>query len=260
MSMPKGLIVGCLSLITTFVYAEPMVPIEAGIYRPLYLTKESPLTEVPDFLIDAYPVTNAQFFKFIQQEPKWQRDQISPIFAEKNYLSHWQKIDDAFAPQQEDLKKPVTNISWFAAQAYCQAQGQQLPTTAQWEYIAQASESNPEGYHEKGYTQQILSWYATSATKKLSDIGLNPPNYWGIYDLHGLIWEWTYDFNDALVMGDSRSDSSLNQQMFCGSGAAGAADPTDYAAFMRYGFRSSLQATYTLNQLGFRCAASNESY
>ena len=36
--------------------------------------------------------------------------------------------------------------------------------------------------------------------------------------------------------------------------ASGSADPSDYAAFMRYGFRSSLQAKFTLNNLGFRCA------
>jgi len=72
--------------------------------------------------------------------------------------------------------------------------------------------------------------------------------------MHGLIWEWTENFNNSLVTGESRSDSTLNQQMFCGSAAIGAVDPSDYAAFMRYGFRSSLEAKYTVSSLGFRCA------
>ncbi|MFT0214002.1 formylglycine-generating enzyme family protein [Pseudomonas sp. F1_0610] len=231
-----------------------MVSIEQGIYRPLYLSETSPMTEVDAFKIDKKPVTNAQYYAFVIQHKGWEKQAVSPLFSEASYLKHWQIIDQQYVPKMEDLDKPVTYVSWFAAQAYCEAQGKQLPTVAQWEYVAQASESQIQGSQEAGYTQRILDWYATSATKPLANVAQNPANYWGLYDLHGLIWEWTYDFNSALVTGESRSDSSLNQQMFCGSGAAGAADPSDYAAFMRYGFRASLQAPYALAQLGFRCA------
>ena len=67
-------------------------------------------------------------------------------------------------------------------------------------------------------------------------------NVHGVSDLHGLIWEWTLDFNSSLVTGESRADGSLDRSLYCGSGAAGAADFEDYAAFMRYAFRSSLEA------------------
>ncbi|MDC2887990.1 hypothetical protein [Psychrosphaera algicola] len=43
----------------------------------------------------------------------------------------------------------------------------------------------------------------------------------GVKDLHGLIWEWTEDFNSALVSGESRSDSNINQKLFCAAGAQG---------------------------------------
>lgn len=231
-----------------------MVKIEAGIYRPLYLSETSPMIEVSPFMLDITPVTNRQFLQFVDQHPQWQKDRISPLFAEQGYLHHWVKQDQGFAPNAADLDKPVTYISWFAAQAYCEAQGKRLPDVAQWEFVAQASETQIQGSQEPGYTQRILDWYATSASKPLTKVAQSPANYWGVYDIHGMIWEWTYDFNSALVTGESRADSELNQQMFCGSGAAGAADPSDYAAFMRYAFRSSLQAPYTLAQLGFRCA------
>ena len=85
----------------------------------------------------------------------------------------------------------------------------------------------------------------------LKRVAQSPANYWGVYDMHGLIWEWTQDFNSNLVSGESRADSTLNQTMFCGSGAAGAPDPSDYAAFMRYGFRSSLQSQFALKAWDF---------
>jgi formylglycine-generating enzyme required for sulfatase activity len=75
---------------------------------------------------------------------------------------------------------------------------------------------------------------------------------YGISDLHGLVWEWTLDFNSSLVTGESRGDGSLERSLYCGSGAAGAADFEDYAALMRYAFRSSLEARYAVGNLGFR--------
>ena len=65
----------------------------------------------------------------------------------------------------------------------------------------------------------------------------------------------TDDFNSNLVSGESRGDSTVNKDLYCASGSAGAVNPSDYAAFMRYGFRSSLNAKFTLGSLGFRCAA-----
>ena len=72
--------------------------------------------------------------------------------------------------------------------------------------------------------------------------------------MHGLIWEWNSDFNTALVTGESREDSSRNRGLFCGAGALSAEDKENYAAFMRFAFRSSLKGNSTSSNLGFRCA------
>jgi formylglycine-generating enzyme required for sulfatase activity len=59
-----------------------------------------------------------------------------------------------------------------------------------------------------------------------------------------------------MVTGESRADSGLERNLFCGSAAAGARDLTNYPAFMRAGMRSSLRANYVVPNLGFRCAQS----
>lgn len=230
--------------------AVQMAEIPGGEFRPLYLTQDSPLTQVAPYRLDETPVTNAQFAEFIARDPRWRKGKVPRLFAETQYLQHWP--GDTPAPEQAN--RPVTNVSWFAANAYCLAQGKRLPTVAEWEFAAQASETTANGADEPGYVQKILGWYARPATATLADVGQNPPNYWKVRDLHGLVWEWTQDFNSTLVTGESRGDSALDRNLFCGSGAAGAADPSNYAAFMRFGFRASLKAAYTLNNLGFRCA------
>ncbi len=233
-----------------------MLPINKGEYRPLYLSEESPITKVEAFTLDETPVTNQKFLHFINSHSRWDKDQIPSIFAEVNYLKHWVKEEGRWQPKKDEGNSPVTHVSWFAASAYCQALGKRLPTVAEWEYVALASETKMNGSDESGYHQRILEWYSKPSVKKHPDVGQNPANYWKVKDMHGIVWEWTQDFNSSLVNGESRSDSTLDSKLFCGSGAAGAADPSDYAAFMRFGFRSSLQAKFTLNNLGFRCARS----
>lgn len=233
--------------------ALQMAELPGGEVRPLYLSKDSPLLQVTPFRMDVTPVTNRQFADFVARHPRWQKARLPALFAEHDYLKHWQTGADGRQPAPAELDSPVIYVSWYAADAYCQIQGKRLPTVAEWEFAALASEQAANGSTEPGYTQRILSWYARPATAVLAAVGQSPANYWQLHDLHGLVWEWTQDFNSNLVTGESRGNSTLDKGLFCGSAAAGAADPSDYAAFMRFGFRSSLKAPYTLGNLGFRC-------
>lgn len=233
---------------------DSMANITAGEYRPLYLSTDSPMVSVSAFRLDKTPVTNRKFQAFSAKNTKWQREAIPSLFAEKSYLSHWENSLNQSAPSSTDLDKPVIFVSWYAAQAYCQAQQKRLPTVAEWEYVAQASLIQKDGSQEKGYNQKILDWYAKAAKQSPTEVGQDEANYWGVHNMHGLIWEWTEDFNSNLISGESRDDSSVNKELYCASGSAGAVNPSDYAAFMRYGFRSSLNAKFTLGSLGFRCA------
>ncbi|MCP1659509.1 formylglycine-generating enzyme family protein [Neisseria perflava] len=234
------------------VAAADMAAVDGGSYRPLYLKKETPLIRVKPYRIDKYPVTNADFAAFVKKHPQWQRGKVSSKQAEDGYLKHWVKSGNGFAPKQSEARHPVTNVSWFAAHAYCAAQGKRLPTIDEWEFAGQASATQKNGTAEAGYNRTILDWYADGGRNGLRNIGQSPANYWGIYDMHGLIWEWTEDFNSSLLAAGSST------QMFCSGASAGSSDPSNYAAFLRFGIRTSLQAKYTLNNLGFRCAVSDK--
>jgi formylglycine-generating enzyme len=226
-----------------------------GNFRPLFAKKDEPAINVATFLLDKMPVTNVQYLRFIRAHPQFSRTSILSLYADENYLAHWQRNSDGeFLPSPESFSAPVVQVSWFAAQAYCRAQGKRLPSTAQWEWVAQASVANADARRDPVYTQQLLEWYAKPTPEHLANVRSGAANFYGVYDLQGLIWEWTSDFNSVLSSGESRGDSTTDNQFFCGGGAAGSANHNDYATFMRYALRSSLSARYTLANLGFRCA------
>lgn len=228
-----------------------MVLIPSGKYIPFFKEDTKPLAIKP-FYIDIYPVTNKEFLEFIKANPKWQRSKIKKIFADDSYLKHWE--NDLELGVKVDESSPVTNVSWFAANAYAEWKGKRLPTLSEWEYAASASEDSPDGIKEEKFKRQILEWYSKPTAEKLPVIGNREANYYGVYDMHGLVWEWVEDFNSVMISGESRGGMAAERNFFCGSGSIGTADPGDYAAFMRFAMRSSLKGNYSVNNLGFRCA------
>lgn len=230
-----------------------MARIGEGIYRPFFVSLNDP-KEIPvaAFYLDVLPVTNGDFLAFVRANPQWRRSQAKRIFVDEAYLKNW--AGDLELGTNASLHSPVTFVSWFAAKAYAQWKGKRLPTTAEWEYAAAASASQPDAGRDAEFQRQVLEWYSAPSAQRLPTVGARPPNFWGVRDLHGLVWEWVVDFNTAMVTGDARGDSDPNRQLFCGAGAQGARNVEDFPAFMRYAFRSSLNAAYCVHNLGFRCA------
>lgn len=228
-----------------------MVPIKEGSFVPLYGASSKKPVIVKSFYMDVYPATNGEFLNFIKKNPTYSKSKIKGIFADKSYLSYW-KTDFDFG--NANSKSPVTSISWFAAKKYCECQGKRLPTMDEWEYVAMADEKKVDARTKKEFNEYILSWYEKSKTYE-NKIGQTFKNYWGVYDMHGLVWEWTSDFNSIFLSGESRKDKSSDKNLFCGSASVNATDLMDYAAFMRYAFRGSLKAQYSTRNLGFRCAS-----
>ncbi|GAA4445340.1 formylglycine-generating enzyme family protein [Pontibacter saemangeumensis] len=237
---------------------QNMVNVKGGTFVPLYGDENGPV-EVQSFLLDAYPVTNAEYAAFLEKNPKWNKGEVKKIFADENYLRHWANGQNIGPDAGKISNSPVVNVSWFAAKAYCECQGKRLPTVAEWEYTALASETKANAANDDKFYQRSLDWYSQPNPKYLPPVQQGFRNYYGAYGMIGLVWEWTQDFNSALLIGESRSDASLDRQLFCGSGSSGAKDVKNYVAFMRYAFRSSLKANYTVGNLGFRCAQSKKN-
>jgi formylglycine-generating enzyme len=183
----------------------------------------------------------------VRQHPEWRRSRIKPLFADHHYLAKW-RSDLKLPEDARAASEPVTNVSWFAAEAYCEAQGLRLPTTEQWEYALA-----DQGRNQKEIAQRSLDWFSTPNREHPSVVGRGEPNGFGVYDLVGLVWEWTLDNNSFMTGTEQRNTSSKDDAAFCGSGSVGVNDASDYPAFMRYALRTSLKAAYTVENVGFRC-------
>jgi len=228
-----------------------MALIPIGSYTPVLRDKDdAEKITVAAFWLDTRPVTNGEFLAFVRANPQWRRSLVSPLFADGQYLAHW--VGDLELGPQAPADAPVVRVSWFAARAYAAWAGKRLPTTAEWEHAAGAGYHGPEAKAEAGFAAQVLAWFAVPTPAVFPAAGSGRPNFYGVRDLLDLVWEWVDDFNSAMVTGDSRGGAGNG--LFCGGAASSARDPSDYAAFMRAGYRSSLRGNYTVANLGFRCA------
>lgn len=231
--------------------APAMVSVEGGEVELLFPIEGEAATTIATFTIDTVPVTNAQFLAFVTEYPEWARSEVPSVFATNGYLTGWAGDFDLGAL---DPQAPATSVSWFAAAAYCEARDARLPTEAEWEYVAKAGLEQRDGYAEPGYRERILSLTA-NRSQTPGPVGQSEPNAFGVYDLHGLVWEWVFDVGSGFNTGDSRSEGDRRLQLVCGGGSSGASDKGDYAAFLRYAHRSGLTGDYTGSGLGFRCAS-----
>ncbi len=235
----------------TVISSKKMLVIPAGKYDPFFITKANKPLTVAAFKLDEYAVTNAEFLVFVKQNPQWRKSKVNRLFADTSYLRYWQSDTVIGLAHKNIYHSPVVNVSWFAAQAYAKWAGKRLPTVAEWEY---AGNGKPLNVKYTSLTEYILNWYRRPNLPVLPNVKSTYKNQYGLYDMHGLVWEWTFNFNSFISKGDSRGATSDEQKAFCAAGSLDVKDRKDYAGYLRFSYRGSLKGNYCIANLGFRCA------
>ena len=188
-----------------------------------------------DFYLSEKEITNEQFCRFLNANkiPKNGMGNVSG-FGKQLLVEAYDKTGVYYkggewhpAPGKPDY--PVMFVTWFGAKAYCDWAGGRLPTEAEWEYACRAGTTTPFNTGNNITTAQAnyngLSPYNGNATgrsmNRTQPVGSYAPNAWGLYDMHGNVWEWCGDwfenFNTVAVTNPKGPTSGSNRVLRGGS-------------------------------------------
>ncbi|NEQ53972.1 MAG: SUMF1/EgtB/PvdO family nonheme iron enzyme [Leptolyngbya sp. SIO3F4] len=198
---------------------------------------------VPTFYISKYPITQRQWYA-VSLLPDLDRH-LEP------YPSHF---------KGEDL--PVEKVSWYDAVEFCKrlsrktGKDYRLPSEAEWEYVCRA-ETTTRYFFGDNLTTEEANFNKSKG--KTTAVGSYPPNIFGLYDMHGNVWEWCQDHwrdnydgapKDGSAWVKDGYDNTKLQVLRGGSWAC-------YSRLCRSAHRLNSSPSRCYDYLGFRVACSN---
>ena len=209
---------------------------------------ESPqhLVDVPSFFMSKYLVTQAQW----------------------RFVVGLKQVERSLAPDPAHFEGellPVEQVSWLDATEFCARLSQhtgrtyRLPTEAEWEYACRAGTTTPFHYGET-ITPDLVNYdgnFTYQQTPKgeyrqrTTPVGILPPNLFGIYDMHGNVWEWCLDnwhesYEDAPTDGSAWQSQESSRRVRRG----GSWDYNPW--YCRSACRFNISADIRYDSIGFR--------
>ncbi len=203
-------------------------------------SNEGPLHKVTvsDFYMGRYPVTNEEYGLFLQDNP----DVLEPVYwADRQY---------------NQPRQPVVGVSWNDAKKYAVWAELRLPTEAEWEYACRANTQTRYYPGDEEVDLDRASWYTKNSGGRIHPVGDKEPNSFGLYDMHGNVWEWVEDdwhdnYNGGPNDGTAWIDSSRGSYRVVRGGSW-----DDFAHVCRSAIRDGPPPDYRNSLLGFRLSRS----
>jgi len=155
----------------------------------------------------------------------------------------------------KDAQLPATAVDWFAARLYCAWLGARLPSEAEWEYACRAGTKTEYWSGNGKKSLERVGWYDENSDRQVHAVGEKPENPWGLFDMHGNVWEWcedtwASDYKTAPTDGSAWVDEASSYRVIRG----GSFESTAEIARSAYRFRSPRSLRWV--SAGFRPARS----
>ena len=148
------------------------------------------------------------------------RVRITKPFYLGKYLvtqEQWKAVMGSNPSSFKGPKNPVERVSWDDCQQFLDKLNRregnpgkfQLPTEAQWEYACRAGSRTRYCFGDDESGLGKYAWYGNNSGGKTHPVGEKKPNAWRLYDMHGNVWEWCQDWNDAGYYAKSPMDDPV---------------------------------------------------
>ena len=155
--------------------------------------------------------------------------------------------------------RPVINVNWEDAQGYVSwlskvtGQSYRLLTEAEWEYAARAGTDTAYSFGNDASQLGAYGWYTTNSNARTHPVGQKLPNGFGLYDMHGNVWQWVQDCYSDSYSGASM-DGSANTTKRCGNRVLRGGSWYSIPRFLRSAIRNLNAPSGRGNYFGFRVA------
>lgn len=194
--------------------------------------KPQRMVNLREYWISRYPVTNAQYKRFLDANPDHSVPFVDDYYS-KPY--NWNEMQRSYPADKAE--HPVVLVTWFGAKAFCDWAGLWLPSEEQWEKAARGSDGRIWPWNNELPTADHCNFNRNvGGTTPVGTYSPKADSPYGCADMAGNVWEWT----------DSRRDNSERWRMLRGGSWGEASEncrcarriwyPPDYP-FLHFGFR-----------------------
>ena len=177
----------------------------------------------------------------------------------------WERVMGSNPSRFKGRDNPVESVSWNDAQEFVRRlnameghRRYRLPTEAEWEYAARAGSTTAYSFGDDAGELGDYGWYEANSGKGTHPVGQLRPNAWGLYDMHGNVWEWVNDWYDAKYYAYSRKTDNPGGPNFGESRAGRGGSLGDWAVFCRSSERGGSRPDHRTKNGGFRLALTPE--
>jgi formylglycine-generating enzyme required for sulfatase activity len=192
-------------------------------------------TNPSNFKGDNLPVEQVSWYDAVEYcNKRSQKEGLSPAYTINKNQS------------DPNNKSSYDNVKWIVT-VNKNANGYRLPTEAEWEYACRAGTTT--AYNTGAAISVNTGWYSANSDSKTHPVGQKSANAWGLYDMHGNVWEWCWDWKGdytSVAQTDPMGAASGTYRV----GRGGSWD--DSAEYVRSASRDYDNPSYRSSYFGFR--------